>query len=62
VLYARDGTPERGIVVGDLLEGGRFVANTPSDRSFLEDFVREERVGARGRLRVEKGLNVFELR
>ena len=50
VTYARDGAPVRGIVVGRAASGERFVANTPGDRAFLEDFVRAERVGQPGRV------------
>jgi acetyl-CoA C-acetyltransferase len=62
VLYGRDGGPERGIVIGRVEGGGRFVANTPGDRSLLEDFVAEERVGTRGWVRPENGGHLFEPR
>jgi acetyl-CoA C-acetyltransferase len=62
VLYGRDGAPERGIVVGEVEGGGRFVANTPDDRTLLADFVAEERIGTRGRVRPEKGGHLFEPR
>jgi acetyl-CoA C-acetyltransferase len=61
VAYARDGAPQRGIVIGHLTNGERFVANTPSERSFLEDFVLAERVGAQGRVRTEGERLCFEL-
>jgi acetyl-CoA C-acetyltransferase len=60
VAYARDGTPARGIVVGRTPHGARFVANTPSERSFLEGFVRAERVGCRGSVRADGELLRFE--
>ena len=51
VVYGRDGAPARGIVVGRLASGERFVANTPDERGFLESFVAAEQVGARGSVR-----------
>jgi len=60
VLYGRDGGPERGIVIGCLDAGGRFLANTPADRALLEDLVAVENVGRRGRVGVIDGANCFE--
>jgi acetyl-CoA C-acetyltransferase len=60
VLYDREGAPERGIVLGRTVEGRRFVANTPTDREFLEAFVSTEQIGREGTLRQEEGLNVFD--
>jgi acetyl-CoA C-acetyltransferase len=51
VVYGRDGAPARGIVVGRLASGERFVANTPGERAFLEAFVADEQVGVEGRVR-----------
>ena len=59
VLYDREGAPVRGIVLGRLEDDRRFLANTPDDRGFLEDFVAEEAVGRRGRLDFVDGRNVF---
>lgn len=59
VTFGRDGAPERGIVVGRLEDGGRFLANTPSERALLEDLCAREGVGRRGRVSVEEGRNVF---
>lgn len=59
VLYGRDNAPERGIVLGRLETGERFLANTPDDRDFLEAFVSREAVGRAGRVAHEQGRNVF---
>jgi acetyl-CoA C-acetyltransferase len=50
VVYDREGAPRRGIVVGRLESGERFVANTPDERAFLEGFAGAEQVGCRGRV------------
>jgi acetyl-CoA C-acetyltransferase len=50
VLYDRDGTPVRGLVIGRLDDGRRFLANTPSDPALLDALTREEAVGRRGRV------------
>ena len=61
VAFARDGTPERGIVIGRLDGGGRFLANTPSDCATLEELLAREGVGRMGRVAFEAGKNVFQL-
>ncbi|HEV7730652.1 MAG TPA: acetyl-CoA acetyltransferase [Candidatus Binatia bacterium] len=48
VLHGRAGEPIRGIVVGRLDDGRRFLANTPDDPSVLERLTTHEGVGVRG--------------
>ncbi|MCP4006585.1 MAG: acetyl-CoA acetyltransferase [bacterium] len=60
VLYGKDGSPERGIVLGTAEGGARFLANTPADRGLLEDFVSSEQVGRRGILKDVAGLQQFD--
>jgi len=60
VVYDREGAPERGIVLGQTADDKRFLANTPGDRSLLEDFVNIEEIGREGRLSVREGKTVFE--
>ncbi len=60
VVYSREGAPERGIVLGRTEDGKRFLANTPSDRSLLEDFVAVEEIGREGKLSQQEGMTVFE--
>jgi acetyl-CoA C-acetyltransferase len=60
VLYDREGGPLRGIVIGRLDDGRRFLANTPPDRALLESFTREEAVGRRGRVASDGETNRFE--
>ena len=60
VIYDRSGAPELGIVIGRLNDERRFVANTPSDRMLLEDFVSIEEVGRKGRVKHVNGRNLFE--
>ncbi|HME73788.1 MAG TPA: acetyl-CoA acetyltransferase [Myxococcota bacterium] len=59
VTYDREGAPERGIVVGRLLDGRRFLANTPGERALLEDFAAHEGVGRKGTVLHEDGKNLF---
>ncbi len=61
VIYDRDGVPVRGIVVGRLDDGRRFLANTPSDAALLDALVREEAIGRRGRVASDGETNRFEL-
>ena len=60
VIYGRDGAPERGIVIGRLDDGARFIANTPADRDALEAFAAVENVGRRGRVSVRDGRGCFD--
>ena len=48
VKYDREGAPERGIVIGRLESGKRFVANTSSERAFLEAMTKQEFCGTQG--------------
>jgi acetyl-CoA C-acetyltransferase len=59
VFHDREGTPERGVVLGRDAENRRFVANTPTDRALLEDMESREMVGQGGRLSSENGLGRF---
>lgn len=64
VVHGRDGAPERGIVIGRLDGGRRFLANIPAaDRAALDALEREEGVGRRGRVRHDPSTNtnVFQL-
>jgi acetyl-CoA C-acetyltransferase len=60
VTYDREGAPERGVVVGRLDDGSRFLANTPADRALNEAFVAQEAIGRRGRVKAVGDRNVFE--
>jgi acetyl-CoA C-acetyltransferase len=60
VLYDREGAPERGIAIGRLEGGERFLASTPADRATLEAFAAREEVGRRGRVHSAEGRNLFE--
>lgn len=59
VLFDREGAPERGIIVGRLANGVRFLANTPSDRRLLESMTKREMIGTAGAVRHADGVNTF---
>ncbi len=50
VLHDREGAPIRGLVIGLLDDGRRFLANTPADRDVLEGLETREGVGLPGRV------------
>ena len=60
VLYGRDSQPQRGIVVGRLEDGRRFLANTSDDRDLLEAFAAEEAIGRAGAVRHDGERNIFD--
>jgi len=61
VFFDRDGTPVRGLVVGRLEGGRRFLAELPSDRALLESMTQEEAIGRRGEVRSEGGTSTLRL-
>ena len=60
--HDRDGTPVRGLVIGRLGDGRRFLAATPEDRTLLEALTAREAVGLRGWVVPTEGVNRFEPR
>ncbi len=60
VLHDRAGAPVRGIVVGRLEDGRRFLANTPGDRAVLDALVAREAIGRTGTVRRDGDTNVFD--
>ena len=61
MLHDRDGSPIRGIVVGCLPDGERFIANTPNDRGLFDALTSEEGIGRPGRVTNEGDANTFVL-
>jgi len=62
VLHGREGNPVRGIIVGRLEDGRRFLANTPDDAAVLDSLVTREGVGRTGRVAPHgDGTNRFDL-
>jgi len=59
VLHDRDGQPTKGIVIGRLADGRRFLSNTPDDRAVLESLMSYEGIGRRGIVSPRNGLNEF---
>jgi acetyl-CoA C-acetyltransferase len=62
VLHDRDGAPMRGLVVGRLEDGRRFLAATPDDPDVLLGLVTREAVGLRGRATTTDGAGRFDPR
>ena len=62
VIFNRNNEPERGIVVGRLYTGERFLAETPNDLDTLNKFVDDEVIGMSGHVKKGKRLNVFQLK
>lgn len=62
-VYGRDGSPERGIVIGRLDDGSRFVANTPTHDQTLAALADPggEVVGRTGRVTHTREGNSFQL-
>jgi acetyl-CoA C-acetyltransferase len=58
VMHDRKG-PSYAILFGRLDNGHRFIANTPPDRSLLQEMVDGDPIGQQGRVAHQDGLNVF---
>jgi len=59
VLHDRDGAPVRGVIIGRLPDGRRFLANTPADRDVLESLMEREGIGRSGSVSSVDGVNTF---
>lgn len=59
VLFDRDGTPTRGIVVARLPDGARVISNTQNDREVLEGLLAGEAIGRPGKVETSAAGNVF---
>jgi acetyl-CoA C-acetyltransferase len=51
--------PVRGILIGELISGERFVANTNSNSEIFARMISEDMVGVEGEVNQENGLNIF---
>jgi acetyl-CoA C-acetyltransferase len=58
VCFGRSG-PERGIVIGRLGDGTRFIANTPSDEATLNGLMEKDSLGRPGTVSHADGRNSF---
>jgi acetyl-CoA C-acetyltransferase len=59
VVHDRGGRPSKGIVIGRLPDGSRFLANTPDDRSILDSLMTREGVGLSGTVSAGDAVNRF---
>ncbi len=59
VVHGRDGEPERGVAVGRLDDGRRFLAVLPRDPAVLAALETRESVGSGGTVRTSDGLSTF---
>ena len=60
VVHARDGQPERGIVIGRLRDGRRFLAVVKDAEAVLAAMEADESVGREGSVRPAGGINRFD--
>jgi acetyl-CoA C-acetyltransferase len=58
VLHGRGGL-ERGLVIGRLDDGRRFLAETPADESTLQSLMDRDALGLRGRVSRHGNRNIF---
>jgi acetyl-CoA C-acetyltransferase len=60
VMFDRDGRPERGLVVGSLDSGSRFVALVPPDAQLLEEMTVHDPIGQKGSVTSGTPTNQFK--
>ncbi|HKA28931.1 MAG TPA: acetyl-CoA acetyltransferase, partial [Candidatus Binatia bacterium] len=60
VVHGRDGAAERGVAIGRLDDGRRFVAALPRDPTLLDAFEQEEQVSRAGTVRTAAGVSTFD--
>lgn len=59
IVHDREGVPVRGIVIGRLADGHRFLANLPADASALARWEQEELIGVEGEVKNQDHVNLF---
>jgi acetyl-CoA C-acetyltransferase len=58
--HGRDGTPDRGIIIGRLTETNeRFLANTEPDADLLAELEKSELIGTEGSVDYKDGRNLY---
>ncbi|MCZ6641536.1 MAG: acetyl-CoA acetyltransferase [Gammaproteobacteria bacterium] len=60
VLFDRQGEPERGLIIGRLDNGARFVAFTSNEATLLNNLTSESPIGRRGQVHRAGSTNLFE--
>ena len=60
VLFDRQGEPERGLIIGRLDSGARFVAFTSNEAALLSNLTSESPIDRRGQVRQAGSTNLFE--
>jgi acetyl-CoA C-acetyltransferase len=60
VVFGRNGGPSKGIVVGRLEDGRRFLANIPESPALAEALAATEAIGRKGVVSHSGGLNLFD--
>ena len=59
IVNSREG-PKRGIIIGRLDNGKRFLANTNKDKKLLTKMMEKEMLDTKGKVKFENGKNIFE--
>ncbi|GBD26753.1 hypothetical protein HRbin30_02095 [bacterium HR30] len=59
IVHDRDGAPVRGIVIGRLADGHRFLANLQGDTEALAQWEQQELIGVEGEVRSQEPVNLF---
>ncbi len=59
VMFSRAGEPERGLVLGRLATGNRFIADLPPDPELLEQLVAADPIGSKGQVSSGEPVNEF---
>ena len=61
VAHSREGTPDRGLIIGRTDDGRRFIADTPTSQDLLEDIMKKEIIGLPGKTRDDGKGRIFDL-
>jgi len=59
VVYDRNNTPDRGMIIGKEENGKRFAAFTPSDSALFSAMTREDFCGVQGKVVSKDKINIF---
>ena len=58
IMHDRKG-PSFGILFGRLLDGSRFIANTPDDLDLMLEMTSNDYLGKEGKVKEVNGVNIF---
>jgi len=61
MFHDREGSPVSAVIIGRMDNGNRFLAKADPDKDLLNEMMKHEFIGKRGRVRSKDGMNIFQV-